>query len=99
MSGISRISATRTLEGDEAARKLILDAIVQHQGSKQLAAEQLDVKKTTLYRTIDELGLWDRIDQVCKENGFPVRAGRPRGPVTEQVRRKIRRGRQAVLKR
>lgn len=97
MSGTSKLNSIRVLHGNEAAAKAILDAIVKHEGSKQRAAEELEVKKTTLYRMIEELDLWDRIDRVCEEKGFRNRAGRPRGPVPEKLRRKIRKGRRAVV--
>lgn len=97
MSGVSKLSSIRVLQGDDAAREVIVAAIVKHSGSKQRAAEELGVKKTTMYRIIEELALWDRIDRVCEQHGFRSRAGRPRGPVTEKLRRKIRKGRRAQV--
>lgn len=93
MSAVTKIQAIRALKGDEAAAKEIVRAVVAAKGSKQKACDALGVGKSTLYRVITELSLWDELDRVCKERGFRWRAGRPRGPVPEEIRLSVRAGR------
>lgn len=93
---MSKLSLLRLTEGDKAAADEILRAIVNNEGSKLRAAEELEIKKTTLYRLIDELKLWKRIDSACKK--FRARAGRRRGPVSESVLENIREGRRDSMR-
>lgn len=97
MPALSHINMLRHFKGDDAAKKEVLRAIAKARGNKLKAATELGIGKTAFYRLVEELELASQIDQLCKERGFQVRAGRDRGPVDEDVAEAIREGRQKQL--
>jgi DNA-binding NtrC family response regulator len=63
---------------DAYAAKLILDAIRRANGNRTEAREALGLTHRQLYREIDRLALWPRIDALQKEKGWEPPAGPPR---------------------
>jgi len=68
----------------EGAKKRILDAIIQTSGDRKAAAVVLGTTHRSLYRFIERLHLWDSIDRLIEENGFPKVIGPPRA--AERIR-------------
>jgi len=82
---ITEITALRRLKGDEAARKVLVRAVVKANGSKYRAAAALGLAHQTFYRLLRELGAHDEIDAALAANGIKVRRGRPRRPLDSAI--------------
>lgn len=63
---------------DAHASKLILDAIRKAKGNRTEAREALGISHRQLYREIDRLNLWPKIDALHAEKGWEVAPGPPR---------------------
>lgn len=79
--------------GDEAAGKMIVEAVVRNQGSRDAAAAELKLASTTFYRLVAELQIGDDIDKACLLLGVAKRGARARGKVPREARKAIRNGR------
>lgn len=62
----------------DAGRETIVKAVIEARGNKTHAARALDCTLRNLYRWIDKLDLWDRLDQEGEKRGFEVLPGAPR---------------------
>ena len=62
----------------EEARTKIMGALEVARGDRQAAAKTLATTHRSLYRFIDRLDLWDAIDAMVREKGFPHIPGPPR---------------------
>lgn len=68
----------------EEAKQRILAALVEAQGDRKRASELLDTTHRSFYRFIERLRLWDEIDKLVEERGFPRIPGPPRS--TKKIR-------------
>lgn len=62
----------------EEAEKQILDAMRDARCDRKTAATALNTTHRSLYRFIDRLDLWAKIDTMIEESGFPKIPGPPR---------------------
>lgn len=89
----TRLQAIRKIYGDDHAGREVVTAFIESAGDMDSTASSLGISRTTLYRVIDELGLWPEIKTAIQVHGFEDRGGRiPNGlkiakPVVERRRR------------
>jgi hypothetical protein len=62
----------------EDAKEQILAAVLRAKGDRKKAAELLATTHRSFYRFVEKLRLWDEIDKLISENGFPQIPGPPR---------------------
>lgn len=74
---LSNFGALIVVDPEEAKRR-ILRAFEESEGSRSGAAQAMDVPERTLYHWISKLQMEADIDRVCAENGFEVHRGAPR---------------------
>jgi len=80
---ISLLGALLHTHPDEARMK-IKAAIVAARGNRKAAAAALGTTHRSLYRYIERLRMWDEIDRLITDHGFPEREGPPR--TSEKIR-------------
>lgn len=74
---ISKIGA-KIIDDPMAAKRMILEALEAAEGDRKTAAKALGTTHRSLYRFFDRLNLWDEIDALIREKGFPHIPGPPR---------------------
>jgi hypothetical protein len=72
----TRLQAIRKIYGDEHAGRELVAAFIEAGGDLAKTASALGISRTTMYRAIDELGVWPLLKEAIEVHGFEARGGR-----------------------